>query len=481
MTTACPRTAISARTSRKLDDAEIAANRSGTSNDPKADAAVRFAVAVTRSRGHTPKPTSRRSAIAGYTDAQVIEIVQHVALNTWTNYFNEVFKTDIDFPSSRPARRPEPGLAVKGGEHVSFQRHCLHSRVKAVQAARGSRAAYARVEARGGFRTEIDDALQSFLAGADSAYLATANAAGQPYVQHRGGPRGFIRVVGERTLGFADYSGNRQYISTGNLSENPQAFLFLMDYAHRHRVKIWGRARIVEGDEALIAALMPEGYAARAEQVILFDIDAWDTNCPKHIPQKFDAADVAAAIATAREPCRRTRSRERAPERTYPMSRPPLPPFTDATAAEKARLAEDAWNSRDPARVALAYTPDSQWRNRAEFITGRAAIEAFLAPQMGARARLPTDQGGLGPCRQPHRGALRVRVSRRQRVVVPRLWQRELAVRRRRIDGAAGSPASTNTRSGRTRQVSLAARPPARRSPGTQRIRLLTRVPDRRC
>lgn len=169
--------------------------------------------------------------------------------------------------------------------------------VKAVQAARGSRAAYARVEARGGFRTEIDDDLRTFLAGANSAYLATANAAGQPYVQHRGGPRGFIRVVDARTLGFADYSGNRQYISTGNLSENAQAFLFLMDYAHRRRVKIWGRARIVEGDESLIAALMPEGYTARPEQVILFDIDAWDTNCPKHIPQKFDAADVAAAIA----------------------------------------------------------------------------------------------------------------------------------------------------------------------------------------
>ena len=170
-------------------------------------------------------------------------------------------------------------------------------RVKAFQAARGSRAAYARVEARGGFRTDIDDDLRAFLAGANSVYLATANAAGQPYVQHRGGPHGFIRVVGPRTLGFADYSGNRQYISTGNLSENSQAFLFLMDYAHRRRVKIWGRARVVEGDEALIAALMPEDYAARPEQVILFDIDAWDTNCPQHIPQKFDAADVAAVVA----------------------------------------------------------------------------------------------------------------------------------------------------------------------------------------
>ena len=169
-------------------------------------------------------------------------------------------------------------------------------RVKAVQEARGSRAAYARVEAQGGFRIDIDDDLRAFLAGANSAYLATASAAGQPYVQHRGGPKGFIRVVSARTLGFADYRGNRQYISTGNLSENPQAFLFLMDYAHRRRVKIWGRARVVEGDAALIAALMPKGYVAKPEQAILFDIDAWDTNCPQHIPQKFDAAEIEAVI-----------------------------------------------------------------------------------------------------------------------------------------------------------------------------------------
>ena len=168
--------------------------------------------------------------------------------------------------------------------------------VKAFQAARGSREAYARIEARGGFHTEIDATLTAFLAETDTAYLATASADGQPYAQHRGGPKGFIRVVGERTLGFADYIGNRQYISTGNLAENPKAFLFLMDYASRRRVKIWGRARIVEGNEALTASLMPVGYRARPEQVILFDIEAWDTNCPQHIPQKFDAGDVAAAI-----------------------------------------------------------------------------------------------------------------------------------------------------------------------------------------
>jgi hypothetical protein len=170
--------------------------------------------------------------------------------------------------------------------------------VKAVQARKGSREAYARVEQNGGWRTEIDDNLATFLAAQDSMYLATASAAGQPYIQHRGGPKGFIRILDRNTLAFADYSGNRQYITQGNLSENPKANIFLMDYAHRRQVKIWGEARVVENDAALLQSLMPQGYRARPEQVILFRISAWDTNCPQHIPQKFDAADVAAALAS---------------------------------------------------------------------------------------------------------------------------------------------------------------------------------------
>lgn len=169
--------------------------------------------------------------------------------------------------------------------------------VKAIQQAKGSRAAYAHVEERGGWRTEVDEDLAAFIAEARSAYLATASADGQPYIQHRGGPKGFIRVLDKNTLAFADYSGNRQYISQGNLSENRKAQLFLMDYAHRRRVKIWGEARVVDDDPALLQSLMPQGYKARPEQVILFRISAWDTNCPQHIPQKFDAADVAAALA----------------------------------------------------------------------------------------------------------------------------------------------------------------------------------------
>jgi predicted pyridoxine 5'-phosphate oxidase superfamily flavin-nucleotide-binding protein len=170
--------------------------------------------------------------------------------------------------------------------------------VKAIQARKGSRGAYARVEQNGGWRTEIDENLAAFLADANSLYFATASADGQPYIQHRGGPKGFVKILDNRTLAFADYSGNRQYITQGNLAENAKAHIFVMDYAHRRRVKIWGEARVVEDDPALLASLMPQGYKARPEQVVLFTIAAWDTNCPQHIPQKFDAADVAAALAS---------------------------------------------------------------------------------------------------------------------------------------------------------------------------------------
>ena len=169
--------------------------------------------------------------------------------------------------------------------------------VKAIQARKGSREAYAHVEANGGWRTEVDDNLAAFLAEANSFFLATASADGQPYMQHRGGPKGFVKVLDKQTLAFADFSGNRQYITQGNLAENPKANIFIMDYAHRRRVKLWGTARVVEDDPALLASLMPQGYRAKPEQVILFTIAAWDTNCPQHIPQKFDAADVAAALA----------------------------------------------------------------------------------------------------------------------------------------------------------------------------------------
>ncbi|CAL74869.1 conserved hypothetical protein [Bradyrhizobium sp. ORS 278] len=168
---------------------------------------------------------------------------------------------------------------------------------RTIQARKGSRESYAHVEETRGFRHEVDADLAGRLAEATSFYLATASADGQPYIQHRGGPKGFLKVLDSRTLAFADFSGNKQYITQGNLSENPRAYIFVMDYAHRRRVKIWGTARVVEDDAALTASLMPKGYKARPEQVILFTIEAWDTNCPQHIPQKFDAGDVAEALA----------------------------------------------------------------------------------------------------------------------------------------------------------------------------------------
>lgn len=168
--------------------------------------------------------------------------------------------------------------------------------VKAIQSRKGSRHAYARMEQRGSWETVVTPELQDFVAKQTSFYLATVNSQGQPYIQHRGGPAGFLRVLDEHTLAFVDYSGNKQYISTGNLSENPKAHIFLMDYEHRQRIKIWGHATVVEGNAKLIAELMPAHYGAKAEQVMLFTVTAWDANCPQHIPERFDAVAVKAAL-----------------------------------------------------------------------------------------------------------------------------------------------------------------------------------------
>ena len=169
--------------------------------------------------------------------------------------------------------------------------------VKSVQTRKGSRHGYARMEDRGSWATGITPELAGFIEAQTSVFLATANLEGQPYIQHRGGPPGFLRVLDDRTIGFVDFTGNRQFITQGNLADNPRAHLFLIDYAHQRRIKIWGEARVVEGDAELTEKLMPGGYEARPEQVILFTLSAWDANCPQHIPQRFEAADVAAALA----------------------------------------------------------------------------------------------------------------------------------------------------------------------------------------
>ena len=168
--------------------------------------------------------------------------------------------------------------------------------VKAIQTRKGSRASYHKQEERG-WRTQITADLAEFIAAQTSFMLATASADGQPYIQHRGGPAGFLRVLDERTLAFADFAGNRQYITQGNLAENAKAYIFIIDYVNRRRIKLWGTARVVENDSELLAKLMPEGYQARGEQVIVFTVSVWDTNCPQHIPQKLDLADVVQVIA----------------------------------------------------------------------------------------------------------------------------------------------------------------------------------------
>lgn len=169
--------------------------------------------------------------------------------------------------------------------------------VKAIQSAKGSRDAYESVERSGAWETTITHDLAGFIAAQRSVFLATVNNEGQPYIQHRGGPKGFLRVLDEKTIGFADFAGNRQYITLGNLADNPKAFLFFVDYAQRRRIKMWGDARVVEDEPATIASLMPKAYRARGERAILFTVKAWDMNCPQHIPQRFDAEDVAHALA----------------------------------------------------------------------------------------------------------------------------------------------------------------------------------------
>ena len=169
--------------------------------------------------------------------------------------------------------------------------------VKAIQERKGSRPSYARMEESGSWETRISPDLKAFVEEQTSVFLASANLEGQPYIQHRGGPPGFLKVLDEETIGFVDFVGNRQYITLGNLAENPKAHLFLIDYVNRRRVKLWGEARVVEGDSELTEQLMPKGYKARASQVIVFKVHAWDANCPQHIPQRLEASDVAAALA----------------------------------------------------------------------------------------------------------------------------------------------------------------------------------------
>lgn len=168
--------------------------------------------------------------------------------------------------------------------------------VKTIQSEKGSRAAYVRMEQGHGWQKTVTPELRAFLSELDMFYLGTANAEGQPYIQYRGGAPGFLKVIDEKTLGFADFGGNRQYVTLGNLSENPKAFIFLMDYANSQRIKLWGTARVVEDDPDLLERLQDPEYPGRVERAILFSIDAWDVNCPQHIHKRFPQAVVAPII-----------------------------------------------------------------------------------------------------------------------------------------------------------------------------------------
>jgi predicted pyridoxine 5'-phosphate oxidase superfamily flavin-nucleotide-binding protein len=168
--------------------------------------------------------------------------------------------------------------------------------VRAAQERLGSRELQQRRERSGGFHQRVDARLIAFLARVDSFFVATATADGQPYIQHRGGPKGFLRPLGPSTLGFADFAGNRQYVTVGRLSQNSAVCLFLIDYAQPARVKVWGHASVVDNDEALLGLVADPSYRARVERVILIEIDAWDINCRQHIPRKIAAEEVARAI-----------------------------------------------------------------------------------------------------------------------------------------------------------------------------------------
>lgn len=177
--------------------------------------------------------------------------------------------------------------------------------VRAAQRDRGSRDLYARFEQSGPDSDLITADIADFIAQRDGAYLGTVSASGYPYIQFRGGPPGFLQVLDDKTLGFADFKGNLQYISVGNLSENDKAFLFLMDYRHRRRLKLWGRARYLEQDSPeqsdLLKRLSLPDYPAEVERVIVFGVEAWNWNCPQHIPVRYSEAEVAALQARIAE------------------------------------------------------------------------------------------------------------------------------------------------------------------------------------
>ncbi|TAJ35805.1 MAG: pyridoxamine 5'-phosphate oxidase family protein [Reyranella sp.] len=176
---------------------------------------------------------------------------------------------------------------MSGPEDVMFS-----PAVKAEQARLGSRESFEDRD----WQTEITDDLRQFLAAIDTFFFATASADGRPYVQHRGGPAGFLKPIGSHMLAFADFAGNRQYITLGHLKENDRAHIFIPHFATQQRLKLWGRARVVEDDAELMERLVDPSYKAKPQRAIAFRIEAWDINCRQHIVARYSEAEIAPAV-----------------------------------------------------------------------------------------------------------------------------------------------------------------------------------------
>jgi uncharacterized protein len=170
--------------------------------------------------------------------------------------------------------------------------------VKAIQSEMNSRANFTKWEEREDFNNHIDQRVAAFVAARDSFYLGSVSPDGWPYVQHRGGPVGFLKVLDDKHLGFADYSGNRQYISAGNFSVNDRVSLFLMDYPNQRRLKILGHiTQLDSANTELMERLSDPEYPARIERAYVITVAAFDWNCSQHITPRFDSSTIETHIA----------------------------------------------------------------------------------------------------------------------------------------------------------------------------------------
>lgn len=298
----------------KISLEEIELNRKGASGDDKANVAVRFAAEIVRERGHVADADIKAVRDAGFSDGHIVEIIAVVAENIFTNLLNVVPETDIDFPS-RPGDerglRRSTGWQTERGLPARLPRRSIMSygfldiamtpSVRAAQASMGSEPMWQNFEGRREFdRFTPDEA--AFIAARDSFYMASVSETGWPYVQHRGGPPGFLRVLDERTLGFADYRGNRQYISLGNLLANDRVALILMDYPNRSRMKIYAHVepRDLNTDAELVTRLAAPGYKGKAERGYVLYLESFDWNCPQHIVRRFTEGEIEISVRPMR-------------------------------------------------------------------------------------------------------------------------------------------------------------------------------------